>query len=59
MKCLDWPPKVKYDHVMEWYNITKEFLGGDTLCDYGDVNCMECKDKFGGIQKWLQSEVEE
>ena len=34
-------------------------LGGDTLCDYGDVDCMECKDKFGGIHKWLQSEVEE
>lgn len=33
-------------------------LGGVTLCDYGDVDCMECKDKFGGIQKWLQSEVE-
>ena len=34
-------------------------LGGDTLCDYGHVSCTECKAKFCGIQKWLQSEVEE
>ena len=33
-------------------------LGGDTQCDYEDVNCTECKSKFCGIQKWLQSEVE-
>ena len=33
-------------------------LGGDTQCDYEDVNCTECKAKFCGIQKWLQSEVE-
>lgn len=33
-------------------------LGGDTQCDDEDVNCTECKDKFCGIQKWLQSEVE-
>lgn len=29
-------------------------LGGDTQCDYEDVNCTECKAKFCGIQKWLQ-----
>ena len=34
-------------------------LGEDTQCDYEDVNCTECKAKFCGIQKWLQSEVEE
>ena len=34
-------------------------LCGDTQCDYEDVNCTECKAKFCGIQKWLQSEVEE
>lgn len=33
-------------------------LGGDTQCDYEDVNCTECKAKFCGIQKWLQSEAE-
>ena len=33
-------------------------LGEDTQCDYEDVNCTECKAKFCGIQKWLQSEVE-
>ena len=33
-------------------------LGGDTQCDDEDVNCTECKSKFCGIQKWLQSEVE-
>ena len=35
-----------------------DVLGGDTQCDYEDVNCTECKAKFCGIQKWLQSEVE-
>ena len=30
-------------------------LGGDTQCDYEDVNCTECKAKICGIQKWLQS----
>lgn len=33
MKYSNWPPKIKYDNVMEWYDIVKEFLGGDTLCD--------------------------
>lgn len=34
-------------------------LGGDTQCNDKDVNCTECKAKFCGIQKRLQSEVEE
>lgn len=33
MYYSDWPPKIKYDNVMEWYDKVKEFLGGDTLCD--------------------------
>lgn len=33
MKYSNWPPKIKYDNVMEWYDIAKEFLGGNNLCD--------------------------
>ena len=33
MKYSDWPPEIKHGDVMEWYDIAKEFLGGDTLCD--------------------------
>ena len=33
MEYTNWPPKIKYGEVLEWYNITKDFLGGETLCD--------------------------
>ena len=32
-------------------------LNGNTMCDNKEVNCAECKFKFGGIDKWLQSEA--
>lgn len=33
MDYEEWPPKIKYGEVLEWYNMTKEFLSGETLCD--------------------------
>ena len=32
-------------------------LNGNTMCSNKEVNCAECKFKFGGIYKWLQSEA--
>lgn len=33
MDYKKWPPKIKYEEILEWYDITKEFLGEEILCD--------------------------
>ena len=33
MKYSNWPLKIKYDDVMDWYEVAKSYLGEGTLCD--------------------------